>query len=177
LEYSDYLKDDRINPELRDFVVEIVFYFGQSVPAFCNKVENLEFTLMPRSVIGLQPFLERQLIRIGIIQHDQNERYLELINLSNNSGFFANSWSTAFLDVYFHEGVFFAILFFVMVALILFFTEKNLIATNSVKYKVLTGFNVVFIITFFLTPAFMDTTCFFTYALILFCNNDDVVSG
>lgn len=176
LVFSDYLKDDRINPELRDFTVEIVFYFGQSVPGFCNKVENLQFTLFPRSVWGLQPFVERQLIRIGVVRHDQSVRYTEMLNLSNNSGFFANSWSTTFLDVYFQEGILFSILFFIMVALLLFFTEKNFIATHSVKYKILTGFNVVFIITFFLSPAFMDTTCFFAYILILFCSNDDVAS-
>ena len=171
LEFSDYLKNDKINPEVRDFIVEIVFYFGQSTPAFCNKVANLEFTLLPRSIWGLQPFVERQLIRFGILQHDQNVRYLEILKLSNNSGFFETSWSTTFLDVYFHEGIIFSFLFFLMVAVILFFTQRNLIATNEYKFKIITGFNIVFIITFFLTPAFMDTTCFFSYVLFFFCNN------
>jgi hypothetical protein len=171
--FSEYLKDDNINTEVRDFVVEIVFYFGQSTPAFCNKVENLEFTLLPRSVWGLQPFVERQLIRFGVLQHDQNTRYLEMLKLSNNTGFFATSWSTTFLDVYFHEGIIFSGLFFLMVAVILFFIQRNLIATNEIKFRILTGFNVVFIITFFLSPAFMDTTCFFSYALFFFCNNKD----
>ena len=159
-----------------DFVVEIVFYFGQSVPAFCNKIDNLEFTILPKSVWGLQPFIERQLIRVGAIQQDQNKSYQEKLDLSNDTGFFATSWSTTFLDVYFYEGIIFSILFFLMVALLLFFTEMNFKASNSVKFKILTGFNVVFIITFFLSPAFMDTTCFFAYILILFCSNDDIVS-
>jgi hypothetical protein len=176
LEFSEYLKDERINPEIRDFVVEIVFYFGQSVPAFCNKIDNLEFTILPKSVWGLQPFIERQLIRVGAIQQDQNKSYQEKLDLSNDTGFFATSWSTTFLDVYFYEGIIFSILFFLMVALLLFFTEMNFKASNSVKFKILTGFNVVFIITFFLSPAFMDTTCFFAYILILFCSNDDIVS-
>lgn len=175
LVFNEYLREDNINPEIRDFVVEIVFYFGQATPAFCNKVANLEFTLLPRSIWGLQPFVERQLIRVGILQHNQDARYLEMLDLSNNSGFFATSWSTTFLDVYFHEGIIFSFLFFFGVAILLFFTEKNLTATNYVKFRILRGFNIVFIITFFLSPAFMDTTVFFAFMSFFLCSNQDVI--
>lgn len=174
LEFNKRFNDENLNSNFRNLVVQTVFYFGHSVPAFCNKVENLEIEVLPRSIFGLQPFIERQLIRVGILNHNQNKRYLEMLSLAKGSGFFEESWSTAFLDVYFQEGIIFSILFFLLISFIFYQTNLNLIKTDSLKHRVLTGFHIVFIISFFLTPVFMDTTWFFTYVVFFFCNDKDL---
>ena len=171
VEYSKWLKDESLDSDIRNFVVQTVFYFGHSIPAFCNKVAYLDIEVFPRSILGLQPFVERQFIRFGILGHDQQKRYSEITGLANRSGFFEHSWSTTFLDVYFHEGIIFSVLFFSLLAILFYQTTINLKFSNSLKFKVINGFNIVFIITFFLTPIFMDTTWFFTYVL-LWCNGN-----
>jgi hypothetical protein len=177
IEFNQWLKDEEIDQNARNFVVQTVFYFGHSLPAFCNKVDNLDIELFPRSLLGLQPFVERQFIRIGLLGHDQQQRYLELTGLAKRSGFFESSWSTTFLDVYFQEGVIFSILFFLFIAIVFYQTNLNLVKSKTVKFKVITGFNVVFIISFFLTPIFMDTTWFFTYIVLWFSSNKDLISS
>jgi len=177
LEFNQWLKDENIDPNARNFVLQTVFYLGHSLPAFCNKVDNLDIELFPRSLVGLQPFVERQFIRIGILGHDQQQRYLELIALADRSGFFKSSWSTTFLDVYFQEGIIFSILFFLLIAIIFYQTNLNYLKSKQVKFKVITGFNIVFIVSFFLAPIFMDTTWFFTYILLWLSSNEELISS
>lgn len=174
--FNEYLKGEEINGNISNIIIQTVFYFGHSIPAFCNKVDNLDIQILPRSIFGLQPFIERQLIRTGLVETDQTKSYMEMLGLAKKSNFFEQSWSTSFLDVYFHEGVIFSIIFFILIALIFYQTNLNLEKTNSVKYKIITGFNVVFIITFFLTPVFMDTTWFFSFILIYLSKNELKIS-
>lgn len=176
LVFNQWLKHESVGSDVRNFIVPTLFYFGHSVPAFCNKIENLEFTIIPKSVLGLQPFVERQLIRVGVLRHDQGKRYSELIGLANGSGFFEVSWSTTFLDVYFHEGVIFSGVFFLFVAFIFYQSNLNLVKLRTVKFKVITGLNVIFIITFFLSPIFMDTTWFLVYLLFWFSSDYKVIA-
>jgi len=166
LKFNEFLKDRSEYPIIKDIIVEFVFYFGQGIPAFCNKFDNLRMTILPHSFWGIQPFVERQLIRWGILNYSQEATYDELTNLSNGSGFFKVSWSTGFLDIYFHEGIIFSFFFFILVSVILFITHLNLIRKNEPKYQVLTGFNLLFIVTMFMTPAFMETVAFFSYVTI-----------
>ena len=168
LKFNKILKDRSEFPIVKDIIVEFVFYFGQGIPAFCNKFDNLEMTILPRSILGIQPFVERQAMRLGLINHTQKESYDKITNLSKGSGFFKMSWSTGFLDVYYHEGILFSFFFFIIVAIVLFIIHRNLINTNEPKYQILTAFNLLFIVTIFMTPAFMETVAFFAYITIFF---------
>ncbi len=168
IKFSKFIKDKTEYPELKDLLATTTLYFGAGVPAFCNKFENLELKILPRSVWGLQPFIERQLMRVGFISHTQEESYRKLLNLSKDSGFFRLSWSTGFLDIYYHEGIILSVVFFLVVALILFNTQRNLLRTRAPKYEVLTAYNLLFILTVFMTPAYSETTAFFSYVFIYF---------
>lgn len=166
IKFSKFIKDKSEYPELKDLLATTTLYFGAGVPAFCNKFENLELQILPRSVWGLQPFIERQLMRVGFINHTQEESYSEILNLSKGSGFFRLSWSTGFLDIYFYEGIIMSLAFFIMVAFILFNTQRNLLRTRAPKYEVLTAYNLLFILTIFMTPSYSETTAFFSYVFI-----------
>ncbi len=151
----------------KDIFLEFSFYFGHQIPGFCNKVNNIDWQWLPKYLWAMQPFLERQLIKAGILNYSQEERYDNFKALADNTGFFDVSWSTGFLDIYYNLSIVGSILFFILVPLLLYNTEQSrLLKPDDVKYKILTAFNLLFIITFFMTPAFSDTTIFFSYLIL-----------
>ena len=155
-----------VNP-IKELVMEVAFYFGHQIPAFCNKVNNVEWTFFPRYFWSIQPFIERQLSKIGILGYSQVERYETFLQLAENSGFFDTSWSTGFLDIYYNLGIIGTILFFMFFTRLLYNTQTAIeINESTEKYRMLHAINVLFIITMFMTPAFFDTTIFFTYFFV-----------
>lgn len=155
------------NEFYKDIFLEFSFYFGHQIPGFCNKVNNIDWQLMPKYVWAMQPFLERQLIKLGLLGYSQEERYENFKALADNTGFFDVSWSTGFLDIYYNLSILGSVLFFILVPLLLYNVEQcRIIEPENVKFKILTAFNLLFIITFFMTPAFSDTTIFFSYSIL-----------
>jgi hypothetical protein len=165
---NPFLKEPSNYPELQDLGIEIAFYFGQSVPAFCNEISNVDIGIFPKYLWGMQPFLERQLGKIGLLGVNQNERYERFLSLTDNSGFFPGTWGTGFLDIYFNLGILGGLLFFAFVAFLLFTCERNLKYTGEHKFRILRGYHVLFIITMFMAPAFFDTAIIFSYLFIFF---------
>lgn len=160
------LKPPSNYPDIQEVALETSFYFGHQVPAFCAKIDNLKFTLFPRYSFAMQPFLERQLIRVGILNYTPQQRYDEILDLSDNTDFFRVSWSTGFLDIYFNLGIIGSFLFFSVTTWILYNNSKNLQQKREGKFVILKAMNILFIITMFMTPLFMDTTIFYSYLLI-----------
>ncbi len=165
---SPFLKEKSDYPALQDLGIEIAFYFGQSIPAFCNEVVNVDITLLPKYFWGMQPFIERQLGKAGLLSVNQNDRYERFLLLTDNSGFFPGTWGTGFLDVYFNLGILGSLVFFTIVAFLLFSCERNLLHTGEPKFRILRGYNVLFIVTMFMAPAFFDTAIIFSYLFIYF---------
>jgi hypothetical protein len=164
---NPFLKGDPKLQPAKDVVIEAGFYFGQSVPAFCNEIDNVDITILPTYVFGLQPFVERQLNKVGIAV-EQQVRWRRFLDLTNNTGFFPGTWATAFLDLYFNWGILGTILFCLITAFALYNCQYNLKIKREDKYAILHGFNILFIITTFMAPAFFDTTIIFSYLFIFF---------
>lgn len=166
--YNDYLKDNSGNKALKDLIIESSFYFSQSVPAFCNEFNNIELSFFPKYPLAMQPFLERQLYKIGIGSVSQTDRFNSFLDLTDNSGFFPGTWGTGFLDVYFNLGILGGIIFFTIISFILYQVNANTHTEHKNKYRILTSFHGLFIITTFMAPAIFDTLIFFSYITIYF---------
>jgi len=163
---SPILKDASDFKKLQDVGLEVSFYFGHVIPSFCSKFDNLDLKIFPPYIFGMQPFIERQLYKVGIINYSQDDRYDKIQSLCLGTVFFPGTWSTGFLDIYFNLGIICSALFFILITFILFMCNKNLKRYRT-KYKILTAFNILFIITMFMAPVFFDTMVFFSYVLIL----------
>ncbi len=166
--YNDYLKDNTGNKALKDLIIETSFYFSQSVPAFCNEFKNIELSFFPKYPLAMQPFLERQLYKIGIGSVSQTDRFSSFLDLTDNSGFFPGTWGTGFLDVYFNLGILGGLIFFTLISFILYQVHTNIHTEHINKYSILNSFHCLFIITTFMAPAIFDTLIFFSFITIYF---------
>ena len=170
VEVQPFLKEESSFPKLQEVALETTYYFGHQVPAFCNKINNLHFSFFPEYMWGMQPFLERQFSKMGILNYSQQERFDRLLDLSDGSDFFRVSWSTGFLDIYFNLGIFGSFLFFSFTGWLLYNCSKNEADESGDKHRILRAYNILFIITMFMTPLFFDTTIIFSYIFIFFGN-------